>query len=447
MAVTVPGLKFDFTQTSATTFFMKSTHDAYHHDGSVLTKISDADYPSETVPGVAFLNGYVFVMDTDGQIFNSDLEAYTSWNPLNFVTAESVPGRGVGLAKHQNYVVAFKDSSLEFFYDAATTSGSPLAPLISAVVQTGCVNGHTVAQVDGGLAFVSRHQQRGRSVSFISANSLQPVDIGNDALRRILNGSNLDEAYGWGAKISGQVFYFLNIKSAGITLVYEFTSQTWAQWTLSTLGTNKTVSSLSQTGGVATATCSSHGFSDGDSITISGATPSGYNGSFNITFVDANTFTFPVSSALSSPATGTIRARGWTEGYFPFSFSTSTYDEDLGQSDIDAKVVRFSSDYTDDDGALIDKRVRTAKFDAGNTSRKSFYSLTIVSDQVSANSLVRYTDDDYQTYSKFRSVSLSDDKSQLRRLGMFRRRAFEFRITDDVFVRISSIDADVEQGA
>jgi hypothetical protein len=75
------------------------------------------------------------------------------------------------------------------------------------------------------------------------------------------------------------------------------------------------VSSLTQSGGVATATISSTtstgGMRVGDWISISGAAPSGYNGNFQITAIPSSTtFQFNVSSGLTSPATGTITLIG-----------------------------------------------------------------------------------------------------------------------------------------
>jgi hypothetical protein len=62
-------------------------------------------------------------------------------------------------------------------------------------------------------------------------------------------------------------------------------------------------------------------------ITIAGATPTGYNGTFTATATSSTTFTFPIASGLASPATGTITAAdsdqspyfqtpqpGWTVG-------------------------------------------------------------------------------------------------------------------------------------
>ena len=73
------------------------------------------------------------------------------------------------------------------------------------------------------------------------------------------------------------------------------------------------VTSLSQSGGTATATTGgAHGYVSGETVTISGATPAGYNGAFTITVTGASTFTFACNSSLVSPATGTITCRDMT---------------------------------------------------------------------------------------------------------------------------------------
>ncbi|MBI2970644.1 MAG: hypothetical protein HYY36_07870, partial [Gammaproteobacteria bacterium] len=57
----------------------------------------------------------------------------------------------------------------------------------------------------------------------------------------------------------------------------------------------------------ARARVANHGFADGDSVSIAGATPSAFNGTFTITFVDANNFTYTLPSAQGN-ATGTLTA-------------------------------------------------------------------------------------------------------------------------------------------
>lgn len=66
------------------------------------------------------------------------------------------------------------------------------------------------------------------------------------------------------------------------------------------------VSLVTSSGNVATVILPSHGYTNGQSVTISGATPTGYNGTFIITVVDINTFTYAIVGPLTSPATGVI---------------------------------------------------------------------------------------------------------------------------------------------
>jgi len=65
---------------------------------------------------------------------------------------------------------------------------------------------------------------------------------------------------------------------------------------------------ITSSGTIATVTHSSHGLYDGLRVIISGADQENYNGIFNITIVDGNTYTYNISSAAISPATGSINA-------------------------------------------------------------------------------------------------------------------------------------------
>jgi len=73
--------------------------------------------------------------------------------------------------------------------------------------------------------------------------------------------------------------------------------------------TSNSVTALTSSGTTCTATVSSHGYATGDRVTIEGASPTTYNGTFRIIVSDDDTFTYTASSTpASSPATGTITA-------------------------------------------------------------------------------------------------------------------------------------------
>ena len=73
-------------------------------------------------------------------------------------------------------------------------------------------------------------------------------------------------------------------------------------------GVTKTIgaSNLTRTGSTANVNFTTHGYPDGATVTIAGATQTEYNGTHTITYIDADNFTFPVAGSPASPATGTI---------------------------------------------------------------------------------------------------------------------------------------------
>jgi hypothetical protein len=74
------------------------------------------------------------------------------------------------------------------------------------------------------------------------------------------------------------------------------------------LGSKVTLTSLTSSSTTATATKTAHGFTTGQYVTIAGATPAAYNGTYVITVTDADHFTYTFAGG-TSPATGVITAQ------------------------------------------------------------------------------------------------------------------------------------------
>jgi hypothetical protein len=70
--------------------------------------------------------------------------------------------------------------------------------------------------------------------------------------------------------------------------------------------TVKSVSGITRTSGTATATSTAHGYSNGDTVVISGADQSDYNIAAVISNVATDTFDYTVANTPTTPATGTI---------------------------------------------------------------------------------------------------------------------------------------------
>jgi hypothetical protein len=75
-------------------------------------------------------------------------------------------------------------------------------------------------------------------------------------------------------------------------------------------GVTRSVSSITRSGSVATVTtAAAHGYASDQSVAISGAVETQYNGTFTITVTGTDTFTYAVTGTPTTPATGTILAK------------------------------------------------------------------------------------------------------------------------------------------
>lgn len=392
-----------------------------------------------TVPGVVYLDGYFFVMDVKARIWNSALGDGTSWDALDFVTAEKEPGAGVALAKSQNYVIAFKEWSTEFFYDAANATGSPLSAVDNGFTLVGCASGESVASMDGILFWMSQTRQKGRSVHMMQG--LEQVQISTPDVERVLNADDLATVYSYGLKVAGHKFYVLTLVTSNITLVYDVVSKVWSQWSSLTLnGSSKSVTSITRSDTTATVTATAHGFSDGDPVLMAGAGQADYNGIKQISYVDANTFRFEVANSPATPATGTITATGYTESYFKFTKYVHSNNRDLVLHETDGHLYEISDTVFQDDGIPIDYLIRTGKLDNGTTKNKTIGSIEVVGNKVDSTAMLRWSNDDYATNSAYRLVDLNAEQSRITRCGAFRRRSFELRHNGNAAVQLAAFE-------
>ena len=319
--------------------------------------------------GTAFIDGYVVVASTSGQIYTSDLENASMWNPLNYTTAEAEPDSIVGICKHLNYILVFGEWSTECYYDAATSPGSPLARQDSARLEIGCADGNSIVQFEQAVMFVGKAKSHGKSVYIM--DGLSPVKVSTRYIEKYLNADTSTDIDAFVFKISGHTFYVLTMHGQDLTFVYDVDEKQWYNWT------------------------------------------SYYNEGEHY----------------------------WWPTYF-CEFNNAWYAllDDLGI------IVSISDTTPSDNGNPIYYRSVTSIFDSRTTKRKFYQRLEIVGDKVAATMQIRHTNDDYATWSTYRTVDLSVSRPQLYQLGGDRRRAWEFLVTDNVSLRLSAAEIDVEGG-
>ena len=320
------------------------------------------------VKGAPYLDGTTYVMNASANIYGSGINDQTSWDPLNMLVAQIEPDAGVRLAKQLVYVIAFKQWSVEVFYDAGNATGSPLGPVQGAKVNVGCKHQDSVRELDGTLFWIS--QARNGGVSVMAMEGLKASQVSTPAIERLLQQADYSTVYSWAAKVAGHKYYAVTLPASKLTLVYDVISRRWYQWT------------------------------------------------------DAN------------------------GNYLPIVSSTFSADQQpLLQHASNGKIYKLEMTNTTDDGELITMDLYLPNYDGGTRLTKYLHSMDIVADQTNGSLLqIRKSDDDYQTWSNFRTVDLGNARPRLTQGGSFRRRAYHFRHACNTPLRITSVEIQVELG-
>jgi len=375
--------------------------------------------PTDLVGAPASIDGYLCVLSAaEANINSSNLEAPATFNALGFVSANTYADTPITLTNYRNQLACFKEYSTEFFYDAALPApSSPLAKIPQQTIPLGCASAASVVKIGQDIAWLSRNQNGGLGVhSLVNGNAIK---ISTPYIDRILASM---EAYVIGDRTSagyisfeGHEFYILSIEGsiAGTQAIVDY-----AVVDIAIVDLGGTLNSYKRTLVYDTTTKLWHEWSSYDTITAQQT----------IFFC-----TFPTSGShisTSQDATNTLVLERTTGDIYEMSPAP------LG--------VAYGPTYKDGSNPITVKIV-TNRYDGSNRKRKKLHSLEVVGDRVtSASTLsIRYSDDDYITWSSPRVVDLTV-RSRLTNLGMFRFRAFELTHTDDTPLRLSAIELDVE---
>jgi hypothetical protein len=231
LSPTVTGQRYQFTTyLNGTHLIIKNQSNLWDLAGGNLTKVTDTNYPTTTVPGVVSLGGFLNVMTPTGEIHSNQIDDPTTWPSLNFVTADYEDDPGVALAKHLNYVVALGQSTTQFFYDNGANQpiGSPLAPYQSANMRIGCANAFTVISLSGMLYWEATSTSNARTI--IRMNGMSVETVSTFFIDRIIGDSVAvsDYAFELGTADGRSLYVLATVLNE--FMVYDTKFGEWYEW-------------------------------------------------------------------------------------------------------------------------------------------------------------------------------------------------------------------------
>lgn len=382
----------------------------YIDSGDAVTQISDADFPSTIAHGGAELDGYLFLMDEDGVIWQSDFEDASSWNALNFIEAARENDGGTYLAKVDNHVAAFGSRSIEFFYNAGNPTGSILSRRPDIYFNVGCAQPQSVVENGIDIKFVGKTKQGALSVYKLQNFNLQPVSTSTiDAyITDAVSQSELSILAG-GTYSQGHHFYLMTLYVLDSdvddlnTLAFDTGSGIWTVWTT-------TLDEWSTFTGVPLI-------------------------SWSLASSDYNQFGYGL---MTNGDRCTIRTN-----FNPVDTFNSQYYIENQNDYVDVDYVQVFGGT----GTNIPVIVRIGQKDHAANNNKFTYSLEWVGDYTDAAQTitVKWSDEDDDDFNTGKSLDISD-RRKLPRLGKSNRRTYQIEYSGDEIIRGEAIEVKVSGG-
>lgn len=328
-------------------------------------------FPTPHIPTPSFMDGYIFLPESDSlDIYNSDVSTPLSWGALNFASAESYPDPIVGLARQNNFVVAFGTESTEFMYNYAkanqvTDFDTPLDRHESMVLQTGILNKDAVLQAERLLVFIGDSLLGGHSVWRMDGSNAK--EISTEYVEKFIDlEDTTTNITGFGIRVAGHLLFIINLPTANRSFVYDVEENMWAEWQ--------------------------------------------YNG-----------------------------------GVLPFVSFCDADGVIVLQHTSNGKLYKLDPLVYNDFDVDITSKVTFAKQDFDTDSYKFYHQTTIIGDKPSGSYVLRWSDDDYTTWSNDKTLAATD-RPYFMRSGKARRRAWEIEYTHNSPSRLEALEVTYSTG-
>jgi len=182
----------------------------------------------------AFIDGYFILYPPvnattsrwDQKFYISALYDGSSWDPLDYASAEGNPDRIMAIIADHRELWLFGRQTTEIYVNTGA-SPFPFERIGGAVLDFGCIAYRSLCKLDNSLFFVGA-DQRGAGVVY-RTNGYQAQRVSNHAVETSLNaaGVDLESCYAYSYTEAGHTFYCLTISASRATWVYDTVSGMW----------------------------------------------------------------------------------------------------------------------------------------------------------------------------------------------------------------------------
>ena len=136
-----------------------------------------------------------------------------------------------------------------------------------------------------------------------------------------------------------------------------------------------------------------------------------------------------------------------THAVLPFKYATQGANNVISVlHSTDGKIYKLDKDTFTDDAGVILVDIITSRINFKSTRWKRMFRVELLADKESSGTVtIRWSDDDYQTWSNSRSLDLTT-RPYTKACGVFRRRAFRLQHSTNAAFRAQALEIDYSEG-
>lgn len=193
----------------------------YNRLDDTLVEITDPDFP--LVNSVVQLDGYhIYPKLNSDQFILSDLRDATSYNALQFATAEGASDNLVNIHVDHRQLLLMGETSIEPWYNSG--EDFPFSPVSGAFIETGLGAKHAVASVDNTTFWL------GDDLIVYRLAGFTPQRVSTHAIEQTILGlSSTADARAFSMRWKGHAFFVLTFPNQA-TFVYDAATRLWHEW-------------------------------------------------------------------------------------------------------------------------------------------------------------------------------------------------------------------------
>lgn len=190
-------------------------------------QITDPDF--NAADQVTYQDGYfIFNWKGTGKFFISDLNS-TSFDALDFATAEGNPDQVIALISDHRDLWMFGTQSTEVFFNSGNAD-FPFERVQGAFIEHGCAAAFSVAKMNNSVFWLAQDNQ-GNGIVYM-AKGYQPQRISTHAVEYAIRSyASISSARAYTYQENGHHFYAINFPQALTTWVYDTATGFWHERT------------------------------------------------------------------------------------------------------------------------------------------------------------------------------------------------------------------------